>query len=191
MVACGGVTLRFPPGSFLTSGVWCLQNGALWRRATQQVRRRRRWWWRWWRGCRRTRGARPRRQQARWAPRSAADVQAVDGPESPDHGPVQPHTRPAELPNGQPLPLPLQRRQRGEEVRQKNHRMAISFHSGPTKVPAGVCWLECFGLRCGLNVADESSELCFDLTFKMLACVCNKLLPCTFLFEFLLNESFC
>lgn len=164
MVACGGVTLRSPPGSFLTSGVWCLQNGAFWRRATQQVwrRRRRRWWWQWWRGCRRTRGARPRRQQARGAPRSAADVQAVDGPKSPDHGPVQPHTRPAELPNGQPLPLPLQRRQLGEEVRQEDHRMAISFHRG-----TGEVWPVC-----GVKVVRFIIPFC-SFTAELCVCACS------------------
>lgn len=136
-----------PPSSFLTSDVWCLQNGAFWRRGAQQVWRRR-WWWQWWRGCRRTRGAGPWWQQARWAPWSTADVQAVDGPESSDHGPVQPYTRPAELPNSQPLPLPLQRRQLCEEVRQKDYWMAISFRKKCQGTVVGVC-LESM-LRCGL-----------------------------------------
>ena len=110
---------------FVKIGIWCPENA---RRGAVQV---------WWRARRRG----PRWQQTgrpswtwTWSPRSSRrarrpkDVQTVYGAESPDYGPVQPYPSAPELLHCQPLAFHIQRGQFREKIRQKEHRMAISFY---------------------------------------------------------------
>lgn len=127
--------------SFPLTPVWIypfgsvrFQNGSLRRRSTHPLwrERRRRWRKRWTGrrergrpGCRRRRRCRPR---SRWA----EDVQAIDGPESPDYGHLQPQPCQTELFHCQPLPLHLPRGQSHQEVCEENNRVAISFLTSST-----------------------------------------------------------
>lgn len=99
------------------------QNGSFCRRSAHSLWRRRR---------ERCAGLRERGSPGWWRSGWPEDVQAVDGPESPDHGHLQPEPRQTKLLHCQPLPLHLPRGQSHPEVCKANNRVAISFPSSST-----------------------------------------------------------
>lgn len=97
------------------------QNGPFRRRSTHPL----------WRQCRRRRERRTGRCERGspgwWRSGWPEGLQAVDGPESPDNGHLQPEPRQTKLLHCQPLPLHLPRGQSHQEVRKADNRVAISF----------------------------------------------------------------
>lgn len=109
------------------------QNGSFRRRSThtlwrQRKRRRERRTGRWERGS-------PGWRRSGWP----EGLQAVDGPESPDNGHLQPEPRQTKLPHCQPLPLHFPRGQSHQEVCQTDNRVAISFLTSSRTHGAGAC----------------------------------------------------